>query len=319
MIYVGCDISKKTLDVFFIQNGKHYHLQFSNTPMGIKALLKRLPPDAFIIFESTGAYTKLLYKTLCDNNVPCCCCNPLTIRRFAQGMGFLAKTDRIDSKVLYLYGEKTNPKKTQFKDDINLELNELLYVKDALLKEIQSLRNRLEQPFVCEDVGQILHDAIKALQEKLLLVEKKIEDFMKRNPVYAEKARRLTTIIGVGLTTAYAFLAYGPELGTLSRNQVKAIAGLAPKTRKSGSSHMRETIGGGRAHLRKACYMPALVAIKCDPFIRGYYEGYIKRGKAKKMGIVAVMAKLLVRANSLLKEPVNSEKQNTPILDQKVA
>lgn len=146
MITIGVDISKDTLDVFFTYNGKKIRARYTNTSQGIQALLKFLPADAFVVFESTGAYTKLLYKVLCDNNVKCCCTNPLTVRRFAQGMGYLAKTDSID--------------------------------------------------------GEVLNKAIKGTQEQHKLIREKTDDFMVRNPVYTEKARRLTTITGIGLTTA---------------------------------------------------------------------------------------------------------------------
>lgn len=126
-------------------------------------------------------------------------------------------------------------------------------------------------------------------------------------------------MVGVGLTTAYALLAYCPELGTLSKKKILAIAGLAPRTRQSGSKKMCESIGGGRSRLRRAAYMSALVAIRCDPSIRAYYEGLVKRGKPKKMAIIAVMGKLLIYANPITKRQIDFEKRDILRPDKKAA
>lgn len=318
MITTGIDVSKAKLDVFFSHMPYKKHETFSNTPQGIEAIVRRLPENAFVIFESTGPYSKLLYKTLCEKGIKCCCANPYQVLRFAQGMGRHAKTDKIDARILAEYGDKAEPEPTQFKSDKDLELYELVSTRDVLMHDIRAHKNRLEIEFSSDKVNQVYLDIIKKLEEELSKIYQAIDDFMKQNEKYAKKKEQLETIPGIGSISAAAILAYGPEIGTVSGKQFSALIGLAPRTKQSGSTLMHDHIGGGRPALRKAWYMPALSAIKCNPEMRKFYDKLKAKGKSSKVAIVAVMRKMSGYANSVIKRQVNFEKEGKPSL-QKLA
>lgn len=297
MICVGIDISKSNLDVSI--NNKHK--KFSNTVRGIEALIKLLPEGAYVIFESTGAYTKMLYKILCDHGIRVCCANPLYVRRFAQSYKMLAKTDKIDAKILALYGEKLEPEPTQFLAETALELNEYSYVREGLMKVIRALKNRLEMPFIAQSAEAALQHSIAALEVELKSIQQSIDAFTNRHDNYAWKVEILTSIPGFGDITAQAILSYCPELGTLNQKQTAALSGLAPRTNQSGKMRGQESIGGGRKRLRNAVYMGAWSAVRCDPKMKALYQGLVQRGKKPKVAITAVMRKLLSLANTLIK------------------
>ena len=283
--------------------------KLSNTCAGIATLIKHLPEDAFVIFEASGAYTKLLYKTLSDAGIRTCCANPLFVRRFAQGFGLLAKTDKIDAKLLALYGEKVNPKPTLFANDVQLELTELMYVRDAALKDSQAAKNRLEMPFCSKFALKAQEKFIKALLKHLSTINDEIDFFMRRNPDYTHKAKLLQTIPGIESITAQALLTYCPELGSLTHKKIVALAGLAPKTCQSGQMRYRECIGGGRNRLRKALYFPALIVIKKHTELYDFYVHLTQNKKPGRLAVIAVMRKILIQANAVLKRGTGFEKR----------
>ena len=315
IVPVGIDISKLTLDVFM--NNKHVKL--SNTQVGIDALKRKLPEGAFVIFESSGAYTKLLYKTLSDAGVLVCCANPLFVRRFAQGYGLLAKTDKIDAKLLALYGEKVNPKPTQFMNDIQLELNELMYVREAAMKDYRAAKNRLEMPFCSAFALKAQEKLVEILQNHLNSISDEIDLFMKRNADYEHKAKLLQTIPSIDPITAVALLAYCPELGTLKHKEIVALAGLAPKTCQSGTMRWRERISGGRKRLRTALYMSALSIIRQKSGLYDLYAHLTQNKKPGKLALTAVMRKLLIQANAVLQRGTGFEKRGALLPREKVA
>lgn len=318
MITTGIDVSKSKLDVFFSHMPHKKHETFSNTPQGIEAIIRRLPENAFVIFESTGPYSKLLYKTLCDNGIKCCCTNPYKVLRFAQGMGRHAKTDKIDARILAEYGDKAEPQPTQFKSDKDLELYELVSTRDVLMHDIRAHKNRLEVEFASDKVNQTYHDIIGKLEDELSKICQAIDDFMERNEEHAKKRKLLESIPAIGPISSVAILAYCPEIGTISGKQFSSLAGLAPRTKQSGSTLMYAHIGGGRPPLRKTFYMPALIATKCSPEMKKLYDKLKAKGKPPKVAIVAVMRKMSGYANSVIKRQVNFEKEGKPSL-QKLA
>lgn len=305
MIHVGIDISKATLDIF----SEDKHKKLANTRAGINALIKYLPKDAYVIFEASGAYTKLLYKTLSDAGIRTCCANPLFVRRFAQGFGLLAKTDKIDAKVLALYGEKVNPEPTSFMNDVQLELTELMYVRESAMKDYRAAKNRLEMPFCSKFALKEQEKFIKVLLKHVGKINDEIDLFIKRNTDYERKSKLLQTISGIGSTTAQALLTYCPELGALTHKEIVALAGLAPKTCQSGTMRFSERIGGGRNRLRQALYFPALVVIKGDSELHDFYVHLTQNKKPGRLAVTAVMRKILIQANAVLKRGTGFEKR----------
>lgn len=194
MIHTGIDISKKTLDVHL--NKKHK--QWSNSQKGIEGLIRQLPKDAYVIFEASGAYTKLLYKMLSDAGIATCCANPLQVRRFAQAFGKVAKTDKIDGQTLAEYGEHVNPKPTHFMNDVQLRLVELMYVRETALKDYQAAKNRLEMPICAKDVLKMQKAIVQSRLKELNRVNDAIDKFMKDNAEY-EREVILSWLIFTGI------------------------------------------------------------------------------------------------------------------------
>lgn len=326
MIYVGIDVAKLKLDVCFdahqVQKAKQKKKfeVFPNTDEGIDDLCLRLPKDAFVIFESTGPYSKLLYKKLCEKEIRCCCANPYQVLQFVRATGKRTKTDKVDAHSLALYGEKMEPKQTQFAGEKNVELQELVRAREVLMDEIRAHKNRTDVPYVSDYVNKLYSDLIESLEEKLKQINQKINEFMLENDEFSEKLERLCTLKGVACTIAASLLAYCPELGTLSSKQVGALAGVVPYTKESGTTYMQEHIGGGRPRFRRALYMAAQVAVRYDPEMHAVYNRLITKGKTHKIAIVAVMRRLADRANSILKRRVNYEvRGELPLKVKKVA
>lgn len=317
MIYVGVDVAKLKFDVCFdahqVQQAKQKKKfsTFLNTEEGIEAFSAQLPEDAFVIFESTGRYSKLLYKTLCMKGILCCCVNPYRILQFSRAMGRNAKTDKTDAETQALYGEKIQPKQTHFMDERDEELRELVRAREVFIEDLRRYKNRLEVPFISETVNKMYADAIDHLEEQIKIVNQQINEFMVRNPKHADRHSKLITMKGIAAITATSLLAHCPELGTLSRQQVGAISGTAPNTKQSGTTYMKEHIQGGRPELRRSLYMSAQIARRCDPEMHTLYERHISKGKPPKVAITAVMRKLLIRANSILKRCVDYEVRGT--------
>lgn len=298
---IGIDISKDRLDAFW-----HSHdvaRSLPNTPEGFTQLCAWLGEDdrALVVFEATGAYHRGLERYLSLAGRPFIKVNPKQARRFAQAIGRLAKTDSVDAKMLARMGVvlDLNPQGVEG-EDVH-DLRELLTARRALVKDqitaktrLATATNRLIREQLCRRIYDIDTD-IKALDEV-------IAQIAKQRGTLDERIRRLMTIPGIGRLTATTMLIDMPELGHLDSKKIAALAGLAPMTQQSGKWQGKERIIGGRASLRRAIYMPALVAIRFNHDLRDKYQRLVNAGKAKKVAITAVMRRMVVLANTLLKE-----------------
>lgn len=316
MIYVGIDVSKDKLDVCFnsIQKNmpkKDKFATFPNTVEGIEKLCMRLTEEHFVVFESTGPYSKLLHKILCNKGIKRSCVNPYYAAQYLRSTKKKAKTDSIDCEGLSIYGHKTEPEQTHFGTDANVKLNEMVKARDVLVRDIRSYKNRLEVPYESDHVNELYGNVISYLTKKLEDLEEDIKSFIKENKEHSDKVKRLTTIKGVGFISAVGLLALCPELGTLSSKQAASLAGVAPNTRESGSTYMPSHIYGGRSALRRLLYNIAMVAIRWDPELRELYENLRRSGKEFKVAITAIMRRIIIRANSILKRGVDYQVRGT--------
>jgi len=187
-----------------------------------------------------------------------------------------------------------NPAATNFGKERDVELRELEHLRKVLMKDIQNHKNRQETPFVSSAVSQIYDNVIDALEKQLKEVLQRINEFFLKHQDLAEQVELLITMKGVAKTTAIVFLAYCPELGTLSRKAAGVISGTAPCTRQSGSTYMGSHISGGRKELRNALYMAAMVAIRYDPEMYMLYDRLTHKGKPHKVALTAVMRHLFI-------------------------
>lgn len=300
--YIGLDVSKAKIDTF-CQVLKHGSV--SNDPSGHRRLIKalgKLPGPAHAIIEPTGGYEKRLAAALREAGVAVSLVNPRQARDFARAQGRLAKTDRIDARVLCDFGAAMRPEPTPTPTPQMEELAALVRRREQLGEMLTAEQNRLEQ---ADDraVRQSHQGMIAMLQKQIAGIDQAIEALVDRDDDLGGKVRRLQQVKGVGQLTAVKVLAELPELGTLNQKQAAAIAGLAPINRDSGTFRGKRFTGGGRPALRKALYMPALVAARYNNKMRAIYQRLIDNGKPKKVALTAVMRKLIIMLNALIKDP----------------
>ena len=295
---IGIDIAKATLDCHAHPAGQER--QFANTPKGHQALLAWLGqwPIERIAYEATGTYHRALEQALA--HMPCVRLNPERARRFAQAIGTLAKTDRIDAALLARMAATLQPPARPAKSPSQTRLAELINARDALVRDRTALKNRQKNL----TIALLKHQCRRRLaqvERHIQALDAEIAAIIAADETLARRHAILASIDGVGTLTANQLIATMPELGTLENKQAASLAGLAPHARQSGQRKGKSFIRGGRANVRQALYMPALVAARFNPDLKQKYQQLIANGKPAKLAITAVMRKLIVTANALLK------------------
>jgi transposase len=215
-------------------------------------------------------------------------------------MGILAKTDKLDAKVMAYFAAKIEPAPRPIQDEASQKLENLLTRRSQISDMIVAEKNRLRQSRDRIVQGHI-GDHIHWLQSELKELEKELKENIRQNPQFEEKVKLLKSMPGVGDTLSYSLIANLGEMGHLSQREISALVGVAPLNRDSGKQRGRRMIWGGRATVRKALYMPALSAIRCNPVIRDLYTRLVAKGKLKKVALVACMHKMLMIINSMVK------------------
>ena len=275
----------------------------ANTPGGLAELIGWIgqAPVARLVYEATGAYHRLLETTLAAHGLPIAKVNPRQARRFAEAAGVLAKTDRVDAAVLARFGVALEPATTRLRDGSLDAVQELHRARQALVKDRTAARNRLAVARSAL-VRRLLSLKLAQIERHVAAIEAAIQDHLRTQDDLARRATILTSIPGISTLTAVALMVEMPELGTLGGKQAASLAGLAPMTRQSATWRGRAAIRGGRAMLRQALYMPTLVATRFNPQMAAKYKAMIDAGKPKKLAITALMRKLLLLANALLRD-----------------
>lgn len=296
--YVGVDVSKEILDVFFQPNK---YMQFKNNIQGIKKFITKAKkfPNVFIGMEATGGYEKALTRALASAELTYTVINPRQVRDFAKALGKLAKTDAIDAQTIALFVEKIQPQADIAWDENQQKLAEYNARRRQLVEMITMEKNRLDK--TSKELQKLIKRSIKFLEKELEEIKELLKETIQGDAQYAKKDNLLQSINGVGSITAAALIADLPELGKLTTKQITALAGLAPYNRDSGTLRGKRTIWGGRASIRCALYMATLVAIRHNYKIKAFYQKLCDNGKQKKVAIVACMRKLLIIMNAMIK------------------
>ena len=301
---VGVDISKLTLDVYL--HPQATARQFPNTAVGIKALLAWLSQTSVhrVIFEPTGAYHHRLERQLGDVGIPMVKVNPLQARRFAEAIGQRAKTDAVDAAMLARFGAldalQTRPVVSQTISD----MKELLVARRGLVKDRVAAANRnhvLRSPLL----RRLADQRLRQVERQIAAIDAALRALCRADAELKARLDILVSIPAIGEATALTMLIEMPELGTMDNKCVASLAGLAPIARDSGQHSGKRFIRAGRAHLRQALYMPALVAIRFNADMKAKYQAMRAAGKPPKVAITAVMRKLAILANVLLREERN--------------
>jgi transposase len=298
---VGVDISKDALDVAVHPAGESFRI--ANTPEGHGALIQRLKgfDIARIVFEATGAYHRLFQQALVEAGLPWVKVNPRQARRFAEATGKLAKTDRCDALMLARMGRALDLEPRAPASRTVEAMQELVNARDALVKDRVAALNR-QAIAVSPLIKRQLARRLRQIDGQIEAIDQHLKTLRDADPDLRQRFAILSSIPGVGEATANVLVVETPELGRLDHSQIASVAGLAPVARDSGQAHGKRSIRGGRPRARKALYMPALNAIRFNPQFKSKYQAMIKAGKPAKVAIVAVMRKLIILANALLRD-----------------
>jgi len=299
VVYMGVDIAKAYLDAA-IGNEKR---RFANDALGHRELIKwvkQFSAPVQVICESSGGYERALVQALARAGVKISLVQANRVRQFARAAGILAKTDRIDAKLLSAFGEAMQPgtiSASQLEQEHLRELESQRRHLTHLLVMEQNRAARMSDLCVCKMNRRLISQIKKQIEQLELLIQEQI----KASPELCTKAEKLTAISGVGARTAALLLAQMPELGQLNRREVAALVGVAPFNRDSGRMRGKRAIYGGRRAVRHGLYMAALVAARHNPILRGFYLRLRAGGKPAKVALIATMRKLLIVLNSSVK------------------
>ena len=298
---LGVDISKETLDVHLHPCGAA--ARFGNDKAGFAALKKwlRAHPPKQIVYEATGAYHRAFEAWFLDAGFCMVKVNPRQARRFAEAIGTRAKTDAVDAAMLAKFGATVDLRPLESDTKLLADMQELLVARRALIKDQTAARNRKGQRTIALLKAQAAQ-RLAQITRDIAAIDAALRAHIKANPTLKTRYDILVSIPGLGEITAITLLIDMPELGSLDNPCAASLAGLAPIARDSGKFRGQRTIGGGRAHVRHALYMPALVAAFHNPDLGRVYKRLIEEGRPAKVAITAVMRKLLILANALLKK-----------------
>lgn len=298
-VFVGIDVSKATLDVGVLPPEPFRTIP--NDEAGCRGLAERLKAlsPALIVLEATGGFETLAAATLAAAGLPVVVVNPRQVRDFAKATGTLAKTDRLDARVLALFAQQVRPPVRPLKDAQSRALDALFTRRRQLVEMLTMERNRLG--LAAAPVRRDLKAHIAWLVKRLKDVDRELKDLIESSPVWREKDDLLQSAPGIGPVASVALLAQLPELGTLNRRQIGALAGIVPFNNDSGKFKGQRHVWGGRAVVRAVLYMATLAAIRCNPLIKAFYQRLRAAGKKPKVAIVACMRKLLTILNAMLK------------------
>jgi transposase len=299
--FVGIDVSKDALDVHVLPAGESWRV--ANDEAGCASLVKRLEPlggSALVVMEATNVFWRMGATGLAGAGLAVAVVNPRQVRDFAKAMGTLAKTDKLDAQVLALFAQRIKPPVRALPSPQAQVGAELLARRAQLMGMCVAEKNRLG----CAQANKVRKDiqaTIAFLEKHLDALDQEIDTWLQSTPVDQSRVDLLQSFTGIGQNSARTLIISLPELGQLSSKQIAALSGLAPIARDSGSKRGQRHIGGGRAAVRAALYMPALTAIRCNPVIRALYQRLVQAGKHHYVAITACMRKMLVILNAMLR------------------
>jgi len=298
--YVPMDVSKARLDYGLRPDDP---AAVANTRQGIAALLKQLAdyPQARVICESTGGYERPLLEALWAAKIEVCRVHPGRVRAFARAEGLRAKTDRIDVELLRRYAVKMQPCVNAAPDPAVVVLRDLMDYRHQLDEQRVRLSNRRET--AGPTLLALLDRQVTQLEASVAEVEAKIREHISGNAALQVKSQRLQQLQGCGPVLAATLLAYLPELGVAEDKQLAALVGVAPHPLDSGATSRPRHARGGRVEVRNVLYMAAVSAVRHNPVLSVYYQRLHASGKPAKVCLVAVMHKMIIVLNRLLKDP----------------
>ena len=299
--FIGIDVSKDRLDVHVRPSDEAFAV--ARDGGGLAALVERLGvlDPRLVVLEATGGFELTVAAALAAAGMPLAVVNPRQIRDFARATGQLAKTDALDAKVIARFAEQVQPEPRPVPDAQARALGELVARRRQIIEMMTAERNRKGQ-LTSRRLVKGVERVLAALQKELSEIEREIGDGIRGTPAWRERDELLRSVPGIGNVVARTLIADLPELGHLDRKQIAALVGVAPLNRDSGAMRGKRTTWGGRAKVRSALYMAALVASRHNSVLAAFYQRLVSAGKAKKLAITAVMRKLLTILNAIIRD-----------------
>lgn len=300
-IVIGIDVSKDRLDVAVRPTGEHFAVS-RDTP-GLEALVNRLTPlvPVAIGVEATGGYEAVVAARLGAAGLPVVVLNPAQVRHYAQALGKRAKTDPIDAAVIARFVEATKPEPRPLPDEATRHLADLIARRSQIIEMMVAERQR-QKRLSAKRIQKSIARLLAALQKELSALEADIDDAVRGSPVWREKEDLLASVPGVGKVIARTLIAELPELGSLDRRRIAALAGLAPWTRQSGKWKGKSFIGGGRSTVRAVLFLGAMTAARHNPVLKAFHDRLVAAGKPKLVAIIAVAHKLLTILSAIVRD-----------------
>ena len=300
-VYVGIDVSKDRLDVHVLPSEKSFGLARDDESLAaFAARLERMRP-ALVVLEASGGYEYLVAAALAAAKLPVAVVNPRQVRDFARATGQFAKTDRLDAIVIARFAQAVRPEPRGVATEAADKLAELVQRRRQVIAMITAERNRRNQTR-SRAVRASIDRLLQVLQAELAEIDTNIGSGITESAVWCVNEDLLKSVPGIGPASARCLIADLPELGRLDRRKIAALVGIAPMAQESGAWRGKRSIRGGRAHVRAALYMAALVATRHNPVIRDLYRRLLAAGKAKKLALVACMRKLLTILNAVVRD-----------------
>ena len=302
-IFIGIDVSRDRLDAHVRPSDESFAV--ARDSEGLAALVERLRAfDPYlVVLEATGGFEVTVAAAVVAAEIPLAVVNPRQIRDFARATGQLAKTDALDAKAIARFAEAVRPEPRPVPDAQARALGELVARRRQIVEMMTAERNRRRQLTSWRLIKSV-ERLLAVLQQELSELEQELDQGIRGTPAWRARDELLRSVPGVGNVVARTLIADLPELGRLDRKQIAALVGVAPLNRDSGKMRGKRTTWGGRAKVRCALYMAALVASRRNPVLKGFYQRLLSAGKPKKLALTAVMRKLLTILNAMVRDNI---------------
>lgn len=296
---IGIDVGKAQLDVGLVDE-KRVRV-WANDEAGRAELSDWVVEQgaSLVVVEASGGYEAAVVSELVGCEQEVALVNPTRVRAFAKAEGTLAKTDSIDARVIARFGATMKPQARARREEAQVELNEQVTRRRQLVLMLTAEKNRRQT--ASPSMRTHIASHIAWLQAEIEALEEQISQAIKAKPEWAETAKRVESVPGIGFITSATLVADLPELGQLNRQKIAALVGVAPFNRDSGKKRGKRRIFGGRTSVRSVLYMATLSAIRHNPVIKKFYHHLLDKGKLKKVALIACMRKLLVILNTMVK------------------
>jgi transposase len=300
-VIVGIDVSKDRLDVHVLAAGESFFV--GNDHAGLDELIPRLRAARadIVAVEATGGYEMLVAAGLSSAGLAVVVVNPAQVRSYARALGKRAKTDAIDAAVIAAFVAAVRPEIRALRDEESETFSAIVSRRRQIVQMITAEENRARMA-QAKETQKSIKRLLAALRRELESLDDDLDGRIRMSPLWRVREALLTSVPGVGPTTARTLIAEMPELGTLDRRQIAALAGIAPFTRQSGKWRGKSFIGGGRGKVRAVLFMAALVASRHNPVLKAFRDRLVAAGKPRIVAVVATMRKLLTILNAIVRD-----------------